>query len=61
MPFRVMTFIDVKRSGVYRCINCDSQLRLEADEEAPECVHCHGAPVTWEFVRPLVGRIGFTS
>jgi len=59
MGATVMTFSDVKRSGVYRCINCDNQLRLEVGEEAPACKHCHDAPVTWEYVRPLVGRIGF--
>ena len=59
MGGRVMTGIDVKRSGVYRCINCDYEIRMEAGEEAQGCVHCKGAPVTWEFVRPLVGRIGF--
>lgn len=57
----VMTGCDVKRPGIYRCITCDNQLRMDSGEEAPGCKHCHDAPVTWVFVRPLVGRIGFTS
>lgn len=59
MGWTVTTFVDVKRSGVYRCLTCDNQLRLEIGEEAPPCRHCHDAPVTWAFVRPLVGPIGF--
>ena len=57
----VSTSCDVKRSGVYRCLNCDNEVRLEIGEEAPGCVHCNGMPVTWVFIRPLVGRIGFIT
>ena len=59
MAWRVSTYIEAKRAGIYRCTTCDeSELRLEVGEEAPRCVNCN-RPVTWEFQRPLVGRIGF--
>ena len=60
MAWKVNTFADAKRDGIYVCTTCgESEQSLEVGEEAQDCRNCK-RPVTWEFRRPLQKRpIGF--
>jgi DNA-directed RNA polymerase subunit RPC12/RpoP len=60
MAWKVNSYSNVVRPGVYRCTTCDdNHLSFEEGEEAPTCDNCNHRPVTWEYVRPR--RIGFST